>query len=66
LVFTNQYEQQRIQKSKDLKDLGKNPYGHNISRDIYTNDFLKKYEYLKSSDTTRDENIIQWTFTDLF
>jgi lysyl-tRNA synthetase class 2 len=58
LVFTNQYEQQRIQKSKDLKNLGKNPYGHNVSRGIYTNDFLKKYEYLKSSETTRDENIV--------
>jgi lysyl-tRNA synthetase class 2 len=59
LIFTNQYEQQRIEKSKELKNLGKNPYGHNISRDIYTNDFLKKFEYLKDEETKRDESKIQ-------
>jgi len=59
LIFTNQYEQQRIEKSKELKNLGKNPYGHNISRDIYTNEFLEKFEYLKESETKRDESKTQ-------
>jgi len=58
LIFDNQYEQQRIEKAQALRELGKNPYKHNVSRDLYTDDFLKKYEYLKSSETTRDENII--------
>ncbi len=56
MVFTNQYEQQRIQKSQNLKDLGKNPYRHNIKRDSTTVDFLQNYEYLKNQDNKRDEN----------
>ncbi|NOX14851.1 MAG: lysine--tRNA ligase [Epsilonproteobacteria bacterium] len=56
LVFTNQYEQQRIQKSKDLRNLGKNPYRHNIKRDSSTIEYLKNYEYLKNQENKRDEN----------
>ncbi len=56
MVFTNQYEQQRIQKSQDLKSLGKNPYRHNIKRDSTTAEFLSSYEYLKNQDEKRDES----------
>jgi len=56
LVFENQYEKQRIEKSTILKSLGKNPYGHNIKKDTTTQDFLKTYAYLKEEETKRDED----------
>ncbi|MDX1809400.1 MAG: lysine--tRNA ligase [Sulfurospirillaceae bacterium] len=57
-MFENQYEQQRIQKSHDLKNLGKNPYRHNVRKDSTTVEFLTAYEYLKNQDEKRDENKI--------
>jgi len=55
LVFENQYEQQRIQKSDTLRSLGKNPYRHNIKKDTSTQKFLETYSYLKDIETKRDE-----------
>ncbi len=55
LIFENQYEQQRIEKSNDLKKLGKNPYKHNVSKDTSTQEFLDTYGYLKEKDIKRDE-----------
>ncbi len=56
LIFDNQYEQQRIEKAEALRELGKNPYTHNIKKDSTTEEFKKCYEYVKNSDTMRDEN----------
>ncbi len=56
LVFENQYEQQRIQKSNDLKEMGKNPYRHNVKKDTTTLSFLQTYDYLKDEETKRDES----------
>lgn len=58
LIFENQYEQQRIQKSEDLKNLGRNPYRHNVKRDSSTTEFLATYQYLKNKEEKRDENKI--------
>ncbi len=58
MIFENQYEQQRIEKSNALKKLGKNPYKHNIKKDTTTQDFLEMYSYLKDKETKRDENKI--------
>ncbi len=55
MIFENQYEQQRIQKSESLRNLGKNPYRHNIKKDTTTEEFLNKYCYLKDSESRRDE-----------
>jgi len=55
LIFENQYEQQRIRKSQDLKNLGKNPYGHNVKKDCTTLEFKTTYDYLKESEEKRDE-----------
>ena len=55
MVFENQYEQQRIQKSNILRDLGKNPYRHNIKKDTTTQKFLEDYGYLKDEELKRDE-----------
>jgi len=56
LIFDNQYEQQRIEKAEALRELGKNPYTHNIRKDSSTEEFQKCYEYVKNSETKRDEN----------
>ena len=55
-MFTNQYEQQRIEKAQALRELGKNPYTHNIKKDSTAEEFLKCYEYVKNSEEKRDEN----------
>jgi len=56
LIFDNQYEQQRIEKAEALRELGKNPYTHNIKKDSTTKEFKRCYEYVKESDPKRDEN----------
>jgi len=55
-VFYTQYTQQRIEKSNQLKELGKNPYTHNIKKDATTSEFLTSYAYVKDSEKKRDEN----------
>ncbi len=56
MIFDNQYEQQRIEKAEALRELGKNPYTHNIKKDSTTKEFKRCYEYVKNSDPKRDEN----------
>ncbi len=56
MIFDNQYEQQRIEKAEALRELGKNPYTHNIKKDSTTKEFKRCYEYVKESDPKRDEN----------
>ena len=56
LMFTNQYEQQRIEKAQALRELGKNPYTHNMKKDSTAEKFLNCYEYVKDSEEKRDES----------
>ena len=56
MIFENQYEQQRIQKAQQLKELGYNPYPHNIIKDTSTAQFQKEYAYVKDSEEKRDES----------
>ena len=58
MVFENQYEKQRIEKSETLRGLGKNPYKHNIKKDSTTQKFLETYSYLKDEEIKRDESKI--------
>jgi len=58
LIFDNQYEQQIIEKAEPLRELGKNPYTHNIRKDSSTEEFQKCYEYVKNSET---KNEISWS-----
>ena len=57
MIFDNQYEQQRIQKAKDLKELGVNPYGHGFCKEIKNSEFLKKYAYVKDLEAKKDEKV---------
>ncbi len=51
----NEYELQRVQKSKELKEIGVNPYPHNIKKELSTVEFLEKFNYVKESESKRDE-----------
>ncbi|CAA6811166.1 MAG: Lysyl-tRNA synthetase (class II) (EC [uncultured Campylobacterales bacterium] len=55
-MFDNQYEQLRIEKSKNLASIGKSPYPHNITRGIPTTEFIKKYDYIQTQENKRDES----------
>jgi len=56
VIFQDQYQQQRIEKGKALKALGKNPYTHNIVKDTSTQEFLECYDYVIQSELKRDEH----------
>ncbi len=56
MIFENQYEQQRIEKAQQLKELGHNPYPHNITKETSTTQFQKEYAYVKDSEEKRDES----------
>jgi lysyl-tRNA synthetase class 2 len=56
-LFENKYVKQRLEKAQLLKDLNKNPYENQVSRDCFTTDFFKKFEYLKDTENRRDESL---------
>ncbi len=51
----NEYELQRVQKSKELKEIGINPYPHDIKKELSTKEFLEKFSYINELETKRDE-----------
>lgn len=55
LIFDNQYELQRIEKANALRELGKNPYRHNLTKDTSTEEFKRCYEYVANTQEKRDE-----------
>ena len=55
-MFSSKYIQQRIEKGKALRELGKNPYENRVIRDCYTSQFIEKFQYVKSTEEKRDEN----------
>ncbi len=56
LIFDNQYEQQRIEKSKNLKNLDIAPYPHNIKKGSSTKEFKEQFAYVLESEEKRDES----------
>ena len=56
LIFDNQYEQQRIEKSKTLKEAGFSPYPHNIKKQASTKEFKEQFAYVSESESKRDES----------
>ncbi len=57
MIFDNQYELQRIEKSDNLKAAGHNPYPHNITKDTSTLSFKKKFAYIEEEETQRDDTV---------
>ncbi|MRI58199.1 MAG: lysine--tRNA ligase [Epsilonproteobacteria bacterium] len=56
-MFDNQYEQLRIQKAKELKEAGINPYGHGFCKEMSNKEFLEKYAYVKEREDRKDESV---------
>ncbi len=56
MIFENQYEQQRIQKAEALRELNKNPYPQNITKEISTQQFKKDFAYVEELENSRDES----------
>jgi len=57
LIFDNQYEQQRIEKSNQLKEMGINPYPHNITKDTTTAEFKDKFSDITDRDESKNARI---------
>lgn len=53
-MFENQLEQQRIEKADALRQLGKNPYPHGLTRDISTELFVSRYAYVLEKEPQSD------------
>jgi len=52
----NDYELQRAQKAKELREMGINPYPHNINKELSTKEFIEKFNYISELENKRDEN----------
>lgn len=56
MIFDNQYIQERIKKTDELRNEGINPYP-NITKDAITSkEFRETYEYVKENEDKRDES----------
>lgn len=47
MIFNTQFEEQRIQKADELRNLGINPYPHFLKKDMSIREFRDKFEYVK-------------------
>ncbi len=56
MIFDNQYEQQRIEKSQILREIGRSPYPHNITKEASIAEFKERFAYVLDSETKRDED----------
>ncbi len=56
-MFTNQYEQMRIAKANELREMGINPYPHSICKELKNKEFLEKFEYVKTKEPKEDKEV---------
>ncbi len=57
MIFDNQYELQRIEKANQLKELGHQPYPHNITKDTTTAEFKAKFSEVTDRDETQNATL---------
>ena len=57
MIFDNQYELQRIEKAKQLQELGHQPYPHNITKDTTTAEFKDKFSDVTERDDTQNATL---------
>ncbi len=50
MIFDNQYQKQRIEKTNLLREMGINPYQNRAVKECTNKEFLEKYSYLKESE----------------
>ncbi len=53
MIFNNTYEKQRLQKTKELKKRGINPYPHNIKKELSTKEFKERFKDIKDRDESK-------------
>ncbi len=58
MIFKNQYIQERIKKSNQLRELGINPYPNSIKKGTLSKDFLDECSYLRDREDKKDEEKI--------
>ncbi|ECR0806754.1 lysine--tRNA ligase [Campylobacter jejuni] len=56
-MFDNILEQQRIEKAKELKKLGINPYPHFLEKEMSLKTFKDKFSYILEQVEKRDESV---------
>ena len=56
MIFENKYEQLRVQKADELRQMGKNPYGHNIDKELSLAEFKERFDYVNTLEARRDES----------
>ncbi|EAK4032939.1 lysine--tRNA ligase [Campylobacter sp. BCW_6875] len=56
-MFDNILEQQRIEKAKELKKLGINPYPHFLEKEMSLKTFKDKFSYILEQIEKRDESV---------
>ncbi|EAH4792597.1 lysine--tRNA ligase [Campylobacter jejuni] len=56
-MFDNILEQQRIEKAKELKNLGINPYPHFLEKEMSLKTFKDKFSYILEQVEKRDESV---------
>lgn len=56
MLFTNEYQEQRLKKVDELRELGINPYVTNSKRDTKISEFFLKNSDLLDAEIKRDEN----------
>ncbi len=50
MIFDNQYQKQRIEKTNLLREMGINPYQNRAIKECTNKEFLEKYSFLKESE----------------
>ncbi|XAU23670.1 lysine--tRNA ligase [Campylobacter jejuni] len=56
-MFDNILEQQRIEKAKELKNLGINPYPHFLEKEMSLKTFKDRFSYILEQVEKRDESV---------
>lgn len=57
-VFDNQLEIQRIEKAKELRNLGVNPYPHFLKKDMSIKEFRDKFAYITDQEDKKADEIV--------
>ncbi|MDR2341914.1 MAG: lysine--tRNA ligase, partial [Campylobacteraceae bacterium] len=58
MIFTNQLELQRIEKTNILRTIGKNPYRHYTTRSINATEFKEKFTYINDLEDKKDDKTV--------
>ncbi|ASM39866.1 lysyl-tRNA synthetase [Campylobacter sputorum subsp. bovis] len=54
MIFDTQFEEQRIQKIKDINDIGINPYPHFLKKDMNICEFKEKFIHIQNLEEKRE------------